>query len=252
MYRAMKQDGVVDKKIGKKGVLLARRDNSSFVRNVYEHVITQISNNESRDDILDYVMNQIRDMFTNRFLSSEFVVTKGVGSCGNLTAEPCTNDKGQPRAKVGDYMLPLLSNIKDEREKQLEKKGASCASDFYLLCLPAQVQLAERMRRRGQRVDTGQRLEYLVTDIEHHTAKQYEKVESIEYFNQFSHILTVDHYYYLKALATPLDQMLNVAFNRDEKYPQDFVMNLYKFLYQKRRKVIEEIKSLGQPKIRFE
>ena len=43
MYRKCLRDGVTDNKIGKKGVLLARRDNSKFVRDVYEAVVSQIA-----------------------------------------------------------------------------------------------------------------------------------------------------------------------------------------------------------------
>ena len=51
MYRKCLRDGVIDQKIGKKGVLLARRDNSKFVRDVYEGVIGMIADNKSMDDI---------------------------------------------------------------------------------------------------------------------------------------------------------------------------------------------------------
>ena len=42
MYKECGKDGVVHNKIGRKGVLLARRDNSVFVRNIYEKVIGKI------------------------------------------------------------------------------------------------------------------------------------------------------------------------------------------------------------------
>ena len=37
MYKACGRDGIVNQKIGKKGVLLARRDNSLFIRNIYDN-----------------------------------------------------------------------------------------------------------------------------------------------------------------------------------------------------------------------
>ena len=43
MYRKCLRDGIVDKKIGKKGVLLARRDNSKFVRDIYEEVVNMVA-----------------------------------------------------------------------------------------------------------------------------------------------------------------------------------------------------------------
>ena len=42
MYTSCGRDGVVGNKIGKRGVILARRDNSVFVRTLYEQVIDKI------------------------------------------------------------------------------------------------------------------------------------------------------------------------------------------------------------------
>ena len=117
-----------------------------------------------------------------------------------------------------------------------------------MLCLPAQVQLAERMRKRGQRVDTGTRLEYVVSDPENHTAKQYEKIESAEYLEKHKDVLKIDYLYYIKALANPLDQVLSVAF----KDLKDFVLEQYNFRYKSRLKTMNELKDLFSVKIKFE
>ena len=141
--------------IGKKGVLLARRDNSNFVRLIYEGVINHIADKTSRDDVLYWVLEQINKMFSGSNPYTDFVVTKAVGNSGGLQAEAFTNEKGVRKAKVGDYTVPILSSILSEREEQLKNKGAENEEEYYLLCLPAQVQLAERMQRRGNRVDAG-------------------------------------------------------------------------------------------------
>ena len=57
MYRKWYREGIVDKEIGKKGVVLARRDNSMFIRNVYEKLIMMIFNNSSRQEILYYIID---------------------------------------------------------------------------------------------------------------------------------------------------------------------------------------------------
>ena len=250
MYRKVVKKGdtlVYSNNIGKKGVLLARRDNSKFVRDIYEGVINRIADNVNRDDILYWVLEEINMMFSGSKSCKDFVVTKSVGSSGGLQAESFVNEKGVKKAKVGDYTTPLLSNDKSEREEQLAKKNAETEQDYYLLCLPAQVQLAERMRRRGQRVDAGTRLEYVVTNPEEHMAKQYEKVESIEYYEKHSDVIKMDYYYYLKALSNPLDQVLSVA------YPEitDFVLNQYKYRWSYRHKLLKELKGLFSPKIKF-
>ena len=252
MYRAINsKEGVVEKEIGKKGVLLARRDNSKFVRDIYEGVITRISNDVCRNDILYWILGEINTMFTRGKPYSDFVITKSIGNSGELQAEEFINDKGVTKAKVGDYIVPILSDDKDEREKQLIKKKATNPEDFNLLCLPAQVQLAERMKRRGQRVDVGSRIEYVVTDPDNHTAKQGEKIESADYFMKHGWILKMDYFYYLKALATPLDQVLNVAYGKDMDWKEDFVLNHYKFLLKNKYKLTQELNNMVKPNLVF-
>lgn len=250
MYRKIEKKGdelVYSDKIGKKGVLLARRDNSKFVRDVYEGVISKIADNISRDEIFYWILQQINMMFSRCKDHKDFIITKSVGSSGGLQAERFINEKGETKAKVGDYTTPVLSSNKEEREEQLKKKGAFDAKDFYLLCLPAQVQLAERMRRRGQRVDAGTRLEYVVANPEKHTSKQYEKVECAEYYQKHSNIIQIDFYYYLKALTNPMDQVLSVAFPE----APDFVLNQYKYRWKVRHKLLNELKDLFRPKLKI-
>jgi DNA polymerase elongation subunit (family B) len=252
MYRKCLRDGVTDNKIGKKGVLLARRDNSKFVRDVYEDVVTKIADYKSCDEIVYYVLTELNALCSGIKPYTDFVITKAVGDSGGLYAEAFENEKGVRKAKVGDYTVPLLSSNKDEREDQLSKKGADDSQEYYLLCLPAQVQLAERMRRRGQRVDPGTRLEYVVADPTNHTGKQYEKVESAEYLVKHSDLVKIDYLYYLKALVNPLDQVLDVAFGEDKKYKKGMVMDQYKFRWKIRAKLLEELKDLFRPKLKFE
>ena len=233
--------------IGKKGVLLARRDNSNFVRVIYEGVINHIADKTPRDEVLYFVLEKINKMFSGCNPYTDFVVTKAVGNSGGLQAEAFTNEKGVRKAKVGDYTVPILSSILSEREEQLKTKGAENQEEYYLLCLPAQVQLAERMQQRGNRVDAGTRLEYLITGPDKHTAKQYEKVECAEYYSKHKNAIKIDYFYYLKALANPLDKVLTVA------YPGlvDFVLTQYKFRYKVRRNLLNELTELFTPKLKF-
>ena len=250
MYRKVEQKGnklVYSDSIGKKGVLLARRDNSNFVRVVYEGVINRIADKTDRDLVLYWVLEQINKMFSGCNPHSDFVVTKAVGNSGGLQAESFTNEKGVRKAKVGDYTVKILSSDPTEREEQLKQKGAENEEEYYLLSLPAQVQLAQRMQRRGQRVDAGTRLEYLITDPERHTAKQYEKVECAEYYAKHKSVIKIDYFYYLKALANPLDQVLSVAFPG----VNEFVLNQYKFRYKARRNLLNELTDLFSPKLTF-
>lgn len=247
MYRKCLRDGVVDDKIGKKGVLLARRDNSKIVRDIYEGVISRIADNDTKHDILGYVIDQLNEVCSSSKPITDFVVTKAVGDSGGCIPDEFIDEKGVRKAKLGDYTVPLLPRNTAERIAKLKKKNVDTDEEYYMACLPAQVQLAERMRKRGQRVDNGTRLEYVITDPDHHTAKQYQKVESLDYLSKHSEVLKVDHNYYVKALANPLDQVLSVAF----KDIKDFVLEQYNFRYKIRSALLDDIRSRCAPKIIF-
>ena len=249
MYRKCLRDGIVDKKIGKKGVLLARRDNSKFVRDIYESVISKIADDEYRDDIIYYIIREINSLCSGSKPYTDFVITKAVGNCGELHPEAFVNEKGIKKAKLGDYTVPILSTNKEERNDQILKKGAENAKEYYLMCLPAQVQLAERMKDRGQRVDAGTRLEYIVTNPKEHTAKQYEKIEHMDYLAKHSHIIKIDYLYYLKQLVNPIDQLLDVAFGKDKDYKLGMIMDQYKYRWKVHTKMLEELKSMTKPVI---
>lgn len=251
MYRKCLRDGVVDKKIGKKGVLLARRDNSGFVRDIYEKVVSMLADGDNMDTILYFVLKRLNELCSGQVSLSEFVITKSVGDNGGLYPERFKNEKGEVKAMVGDYTVPILSQDPEERAEQIAKKEAKDEKHYYLLCLPAQVQLAERMRERGQRVDNGSRLEYVITDPGGHKKKQYEKIESVDYVKQHGEYVKIDYLYYLKALMNPLDQVLDIAFKDEKLYQKGFIEEQYKFRNKIRREVIKSVGNMRKSDLVF-
>ena len=255
MYKMCKRNGIVDEKIGKKGVLLARRDNSMFIRDCYETLIMKVFNKESREDILYYIIETIKKLCSHYYSYKDFIVTKSVSNHGGGQVVPFINEKGKKKGKMGDYTVTLLSIDEKERNRQLKLKDCTNAKDYYIRCLPAVVQLAERMRQRGQRVDPGTRLEYVISSQGGHKAKQYMKVEDAIYFGQHSSVLKIDYMYYLKLMTNPFDDVLNVMYNRDDeskyKFKKDYVLNQYKYILNIRTKVLEELLDLFKPKIIF-
>ena len=251
MYTSCKRDGIAGDKIGKKGVLLARRDNSLFIKIVYEAIISKIFKKVDKDDILYYILEQFNILCSGSFPFKYFVVTKSLGSIGDGNVEIFVNERGVKKARMGDYTLPLLPIDPDERDKKLRSKEVATAKEFYLKSLPAQVQLAVKMRNRGMRVDPGSRLEYVITTTGGHDGHQYEKIEDIVYFNKFSHILKIDYMYYLKNCVNSFDQVLNIMYQKDKNFKVDFVLSQYKFRL-KRQLVLNELLSHFNSKLIFE
>ena len=103
MYKKCMRDGVVDEKIGKKGVLLARRDNSMFIRNAYETLIMMVFNRKTREEILFYIIDIINKLCSHFYSYKDFIVTKSIGSHGGGQVVPFINEKGQKKGKMGDY-----------------------------------------------------------------------------------------------------------------------------------------------------
>ena len=246
------KDGVIKNKIEKKGVLLARRDNSFFVKKLYENMIMNIFNKTDNDMILYELITQINKLCSGSFNYKDFVVTKSVGDIGNMIPISFRNEKNIIKAKIGDYIVPLLETQTDKRDKQFKLKLCNYKNDkdnekeYYLKCLPAQVQLAQKMRKRGQRVDVGSRIEYVITEGPGIKAKQYEKIESADYFLDHKDILKIDYMYYLNNLTNPVDQVLNIIM--EEK---NIISNTYKFRLI-HLKMLNQLKNLFSLKINFE
>ena len=170
---------------------------------------------------------------------------------------PFKDEKGKIKGKIGSYTVPLLSEDPKERESQMKKKNALTPKEFYEKCLPAKVVLAEKIKRRGGRVENGARLEYLIVESsDGHKGKQYEKIEDFDYFKLHSNIIKVDYFYYLEVLINPMDEVLNVVYGKhDPAYPyqfaKDFTQQQFDFRYKIREKVMNELKSLFRPKLWF-
>ena len=208
-----------------------------------------------RDDILYYILEELNRICSNYVPHKEYVITKSVGDINNMNiSESYKDEKGKLKVKIGNYIVPQLPKNAKEKEKELLKKEAIDEIDYYKKCLPAVVQLAERMRNRGQRVDVGSRLEYVIVDVGTNK-KQYEKIENIDYFLHHNDILRIDFLDYIKLMINPIDDLLNVGFKKNiqdgYKFKQDFILDQYKFRSISRKKMLNELKSLFLPKLVF-
>ena len=257
MSLSCQRDGVLSDKISKKGVLLARRDNSETIRDIYSEVTMGIFNKTDRNDILYNIVQHINKICGSVFNINNFIMTKAVGDQGDLTCiESFIDTKdGKRKGKTGDYTVPLLSNDVEKRKQQFKLKNCNTVEEYYTRCLPAQVQLAEKMRIRGKRVDPGSRLEYVITIGDGHSDKQYMKIEDVEYYKNHADILKIDYIYYLKLLCNPLDQLLDCCYYKQDdnskyKFKAEFVKEQYKFRLLK-TKTQEQLKNLFIPKIIF-
>lgn len=107
--------------------------------------------------------------------------------------------------------------------------------------LPSHVQLAKKMRERGQNADTGSRIEFLFTTIGRTDSKfnQGDKVESLEYFEKWVSYMRIDYLYYLeKQMVIPIDEILGVGLKVENFMDKLFLNHYQHFL------VCQQINSL--------
>ena len=205
-----------------------------------------IFNKATKDEVLYRVLQQINDLCSVGYNYKDFIVTKSVGDIKDYKIRPLSTDPKKRKKRLKDLKIP------EEWDKIPPSRGkigvfkSKLEEVYYLKALPSQVQLAEKMRRRGKRVDAGSRLEYLVTDTGNIKDKLADKIEDPIYQREHSNIIKIDYMYYLKLASNPLDQAILVAYKE-----KDFVLNQYKFRTKIRSKVLDQIKSLNSNTINF-
>lgn len=219
-------EGVIKKDIFKRGVLLSRRDNTAVIRNIYSELITNVFYKADIERVQEYILEKINELFSMKFSTKDFITSKSVGN-------------------VADYKIRPLPDDEKKRKKRL--KDLNCTEQEYRLrALPAQVQLAERMKRRGIMVSAGSRIQYVITNSGDIDGNLSDKIEHIDYFVENSEILRLDYFYYLHNFINPLDEILEKIYNI-----KDFVKQQYKLRITK-GKVLQRIKSMRVAKLVFE
>jgi hypothetical protein len=106
-YMALKCDinGKVKDKIEKRGVLLSRRDNSSFSRDFYSKVIMQTFYKDTFENIMSTVVEETKKLFnpvladdknkinTSSLIAKELSISKSIGDIKDYKIKPLPDDK---------------------------------------------------------------------------------------------------------------------------------------------------------------
>ena len=216
------RDGILSDNIEKKGVLLARRDNSKFVRDLYERIIMMIFDGKSKEDTLYFIVKYINDLCSGKFSYKDFIITKLVGDITDYKVKELPSDFKKRTKRLMDLDINLHTTCEEHDPKNCH----ICKQEYELYkikCLPAHIQLSEKMKRRGKNVEAGSRIEYLVSVGNGHLSKQYDKLEDPSYQQLYNDIVKIDYLHYLKTSCPPIDQILNVGFGEE-----DFMKDQYK------------------------
>jgi DNA polymerase elongation subunit (family B) len=105
------------------------------------------------------------------------------------------------------------------------------------------MQLAQKMRRRGNLVSAGERLAYVVVESESKKDKLFEKIEDLDYFRENIKYITIDHLYYIKLMINPIDEVIKAVYGKS-----DVFKNIYKHR-ENYEKVISQLNEAFSPRI---
>lgn len=180
-----------------RGIMVARRDNAPACRDVFNKLLERVLARQTQEQITNFLVDSLNLLCAYGYSTKEYVITKSIKD-------------------VEDYKVKLPDEDPVKRKKQFLNKGLdmnyNTDRDYLIRSLPAQVQLAERMRKRGMLVEAGSRLEYVITTVGGLKAKVWQKIEDIGYYRDHSDVIRLDMVYYAKSLVNPVDQVLEVVF----------------------------------------
>lgn len=186
------QEGNEFSSLTKRGVLLNRRDNCAWIRRTYEAAVQQIMKKAPLPVIQQTVVDAVWELLTRRTRLSDLTITKSVGE--NYAIRPLPDD-------------PI------KRSKRMKDLGIRDETEYHHRSLPAHVQLAQKMKRRGIPIEAGSRIEYVVvTHPQDPKAKLFDKLEDPEYLFAHGDVVRIDMLYYVKQLVMPMDQLLVTVF----------------------------------------
>ena len=263
-YMALKCDtaGVVSSKIEKRGVLLSRRDNSAYSREFYSQIIRAAFYREPIENILFTLREGLSRLCHRTIPIKELAITKSIGEISDYKIRAMPDDEKKLKKRLTELgILDVDADLTVIRKLFAEMADRSDASERFRLqnsiewavvreyinkALPSQVQLAEKMRRRGVRVDPGERLGYCVIESENNIKdKLFDKIEDVDYVREHSSILKIDTLYYSKLMINPIDEVLSAIYDQTD---------LFKKYYRAREsywKVVRQIEEINRPLIRL-
>lgn len=221
------RDGVLFDKVKKKGVLSVRRGNCKYVRQLYDDIGYMTLMGDNTQSIVDYAVEKVLAICYRQVDISQLTVTVSLNS-------------------FADYKRRKLNDDPKKREEQLRKKHVSTEEEFALKSLPGHVQLAYRMRERGEIVDEGSRISYIVLRSDDLKASKSERLEDPLYFIKYGSVLRIDYESYIKQLMNGFDEMSIVAWKRGKIFE-----NMYNQMINK-RKLNLQICKYSQRKVQYD
>lgn len=191
----------------KKGVALARRDNSRYLRDTYSATMLGILDKKSEAEVMNIVYDEVHKLFTRQIPDSKLVIYVGIKTVMNY-AKKVEKKKGKQ---------VISRTFVDADKNPIEDPSGPLDPRLVYPNIP-QCLLALKMLRRGDDIPPNTRLEFLYLENEE-AEYQGEKAEDFTYYreNKADEGLRPDYFHYIeKQLCNPITELLTVKFPHEK------------------------------------
>ena len=203
-YIVNKKGEIID--LVKKGVVLARRDNSGYLRLAYKKLTDHVLDQKSEEDIMVLLYDEVHKLFTRKVPDTQLIIYMGVKSVmsyakkkenktGNIVTDVYYLDRD--KIPIDDPIGPLDPRLDYPNLPQ---------------CL-----LSLKMMRRGTDIPPNTRLEFLYLENPD-ASHQGDKAEDYTYYieNKEEEEFKPDYLHYIeKQLSRPVTELLSVKYPRE-------------------------------------
>lgn len=264
------------KSITKKGVVTKRRDNTHYLKMVYNQLTNDIMNCETEQKVLYNLYDNVHKLFTRQIPDKDFVIPKGIKTIigyaktaelpdpsGKTITTKYTDKFGVEKERTEVVKLKYLIDVnaptgktvklidkvlKDSKGRPIEITDPLDPRLKY--DNTAHIQLALRMIARGDDVPPNTRMQYVFLDTGNMKELQSNKVEDYTYYkeNKKALKLRLDPLYYLEKQAVkPVTESFNVKFRQNEIKYVDLdtqIHDLEKIVFKLQPNVKEKVESV--------
>jgi DNA polymerase elongation subunit (family B) len=205
-----KEGEVIDKV--NKGVVLARRDNSNYLRSAYKKLTDAVLDEYSEDMLMDILHQEIHNLFIRKVPDINLIIYMGVKNVMSYA-------KKKEIEKKSNYSTNSVVYYIDSNGDPIDNPLGPTDPRLEYRNLP-QCLLSLKMLRRGVDIPPNTRLEFLYLENINAT-HQGHRAEDYTYYmeNKKEDKLKPDRLHYIeKQLSKPVTELLSV------KYPKDLII----------------------------
>ena len=214
---------------------------------------------ESFDNVNHLMSDELNRLSCNSVECKDLSISKSVGDIKDYKIRPLPDDDKKLEKRLNELHIfdktikfDMVRKIfKDFIEKDEDYDAYAYTNgleyqvvqEYVSKALPSQVQLAEKMRRRGSFVSAGERLAYVVIQSDSIKDKLFDKIEDVDYYRENVYTMKIDYLYYTRLMINPIDEVIEAVYSHKD---------LFKKMYKYREnyfKVVRHLNEIFSPKI---